>query len=159
MNSEKYGENYGLGRGAFGCYVILPLLICGVLLGIWFLNTGSFGLTSPERAVEKAHQKWDSNDTKLQIEAIKEYQSLLKRTDAMDPSRRWVKDDRDTLYRRIVVHEYRFQKNPTKAREYMLDAWDEGIRDLRIQEADVREYWEEVTAPLKIKDQIKDRNQ
>lgn len=77
----------------------------------------------------------------------------------MDPARRWVRDDRDTLYRRVVVHEYKFQKNPAKAREYILDAWDEGIRDLRIEEPEVLAYWNSVVEPLKEKDKIKNKNQ
>jgi hypothetical protein len=150
-------EYRGTGASRVGCFVVLPILFVGFLLGIWLLGQGAtFG--TAEKAVEAAHQKWDSNDTKLQIEAVKEYQNLLKKTDRMDPSRRWVRDDRDTLYRRIIVHEYKFQKNRDKAREYILDAWDEGIRDLRIDDEEVRQFWEEVIKPLKEKDKIKSQN-
>jgi hypothetical protein len=150
-------EFRGMGASRVGCFVVLPILLVGFLLGIWLIGQGAtFG--TAERAVEAAHQKWDSNDTKLQIEAVKEYQSLLKKTDRMDPSRRWVRDDRDTLYRRIIVHEFKFQKNREKAREYILDAWDEGIRDLRIDDEEVRQFWEEVIKPLKEKDKIKSQN-
>jgi hypothetical protein len=126
------------------------------MLCAWLFLGGS--IQTAEQAVEKAHRKWDSNDTKLQIEAVKEYQDLLKRTDRLDPARRWVRDDRDTLYRRVIVHEFKFQKNAAKAREYILDAWDEGIRDLRIEEDEVREFWDKVVEPLKEKDKIKDKN-
>lgn len=149
-------EFRGMGASRVGCFVVLPILFVGFLLGLWLLRQGAtFG--TAEKAVEAAHQKWDSNDTKLQIEAVKEYQRLLKKTDQLDPSRRWVRDDRDTLFRRVIVHEYKFQKNREKAREYILDAWDEGIRDLRIDDEEVRKFWDEVVKPLKEKDS-KDRN-
>lgn len=155
MNSTT--EYRGTDASRVGCFVVLPILLLGFLLGLWLLSQGaSFG--TAEKSVEAAHRKWDSNDTKLQIEAVKEYQNLLKKTDRLDPSRRWVRDDRDTLYRRVIVHEFKFQKNKEKAREYILDAWDEGIRDLRIEDKEVLEFWNEVIQPLKEKDKIKDKN-
>jgi hypothetical protein len=157
MDADVEFQRQGQGQSRIGCFVVLPILLCALLLALWFLIQGG-SFDSPERAVERAHQKWDSNTTKLQIEAVKEYQYLLKKTDRLDPSRRWVRDDRDTLYRRVIVHEYKFQKNPDKAREYILDAWDEGIRDLRIEDSEVREFWDKVVEPLKVKDQIKDKN-
>lgn len=143
-------------RSGFGCLIFLAV-IAGVLIALWLALGGT--IQTAEKAVENAHRKWDSDDTKLRIEAVKDYQDLLKRTDRMDPARRWVRDDRDTLYRRVVVHEYKFQKNPAKAREYILDAWDEGIRDLRIEEPEVLAYWNSVVEPLKEKDKIKNKNQ
>lgn len=156
MNSES--DYRGVSHSRVGCFVVVPILLCGFLLGLWFVLQGG-SLESAEQAVERAHRKWDSNDTKQQIEAVKEYQQLLKKTDRLDPSRRWVRDDRDTLYRRVIVHEYKFQKNREKAREYILDAWDEGIRDLRIDDQEVRGFWDQETAPLKVKDKIKSKNE
>jgi hypothetical protein len=141
-------------RSNFGCLAALVFLIA--LLAGWYFLVGP--LATAEKAVENAHRKWASNDTRERIEAVKEYEDLLKRTDRFDPSRRWVRDDRDTLYRRVIVFEFKFQRNPEKAREYILEAWDEGIRDLRIEEEDVREYWDKAVAPLKEKDKIKDKN-
>lgn len=138
-----------------GCLFIFPVLLIGLAIGIGLVYRYAY---SPERAVEVAHQKWDSNDTKQQIVAIKEYQTLLQKTDPVDPARRWVRDDRDTLYRRIIVHEFKFQNNPVKASEWIIAAWDEGIRDLRFQEPDVKEFWEKTVEPLRRKSLIKDKN-
>lgn len=137
-----------------GCLLLPLLLIAAAIIGgFTFLYS-----SSPERAVELANQKFDSQDTKRQIEAIKEYQTLLQRKSPIDPARFWVIDDRDTLYRRIVVHEFKFQKNEGKASEWILKAWDEGIRDLRIQEPEVKAFWEETVEALKRKALIKDKN-
>ena len=101
---------------------------------------------------------WDSNDTNQQIEAIKKYRELLQKSDPIDPARRWLKDDRDTLYRRIVVFEYKFADNEQKAAEWILAAWDEGIQDLRIQDEKVKQFWDKTVEPLKRKNRIKHKN-
>ena len=102
---------------------------------------------------------WDSNDTKQQIQAIKKYRELLQKSDPIDPARRWLKDDRDTLYRCIVVHEYKFAGNEQKAAEWILSAWDEGIQDLRIQDEEVKLFWEKTVESLKRKNRIKYKNE
>lgn len=142
---------FGSRRGG----LLIPLLIIGLLAGGWMAYRYAY---SPERAVEQAHRLWNSNDTRQQMDAIKRYRELLQKSDPIDPARRWVRDDRDTLYRRIVVYEFKFEGNQSKAAEWILSAWDEGIRDLRIQEQDVKAFWDQTVESLKRKNRIKDKN-
>jgi len=137
---------FGSRRGG----AIIPLLIIGALVGGWFLYRTNY---SPEKALENAHGMWESNDTKQQIAAIKSYKKLLAKSDPIEPGRHWLMDDRDTLYRRIIRHEFMFEENSNKAGEWILKAWDEGFRDLRFQESDVelREFWTKTTDELRQK--------
>jgi len=65
--------------------------------------------------------------------------------------------DRDTLYRRIIRHEFMFEENSNKAGEWILKAWDEGFRDLRFQESDTEliEFWTKTTDKLKQKNKAR----
>ena len=125
---------FGSRRGG----AIIPLLIIGLLVGGWFLYRHNY---SPERALEKAHHMWESNDTKQQIAAIKTYKDLLAKSDPIEPNRHWLMKDRDTLYRRIIRHEFKFAENRNKAGEWIIKAWDEGYRDLRFQDESTRQFW------------------
>jgi hypothetical protein len=142
---------FGSRRGGF----LILLLILGLAFGGWMTYNYAY---SPERAVEVAHQKWNSNDTKQRIAAIKQYESLLLKTDPIDPARRWVKDDRDVLYRRVIVHELLFEEDESKAAEMIKLAWDEGHRDLRFHEEKVKDFWNTTTEPLQRKNLIKNKN-
>ena len=137
---------FGSRRGG----AIIPLLIIGALIGGWFLYRHNY---SPEKALEKAHVMWESNDTKQQIAAIKVYKSLLVKSDPIEPGRNWLMNDRDTLYRRIIRHEFMFAENSNKAGEWILKAWDEGFRDLRFQgdDTELREFWTKTTDELRQK--------
>ena len=141
---------FGSRRGG----AIIPLLIIGALVGGWFLYRHNY---SPEKALEKAHAMWESNDTKQQIAAIKSYKTLLDKSDPIEPGRHWLMDDRDTLYRRIIRHEFKFEENSNKAGEWILKAWDEGFRDLRFQESDpdLREFWTKTTDELRQKNKAR----
>ena len=142
---------FGSRRGG----AIIPLLIIGALAGGWFLYRTQY---SPEKALEKAHAMWESNDTKQQIAAIKSYKKLLAKSDPIEPGRHWLMDDRDTLYRRIIRHEFMFEENPTKAHGWVTKAWDEGFRDLRFQESDteLREFWTKTTDQWRQKNKSKE---
>ena len=104
---------------------------------------------------------WESNDTKQQIAAIKSYKKLLAKSDPIEPGRHWLMDDRDTLYRRIIRHEFMFEENPTKAHGWITKAWDEGFRDLRFQESDtkLREFWTKTTDQWRQKNKNRNPNQ
>ena len=129
--------------------------IIGALAGGWFLYRHHY---SPEKALENAHAMWESNDTKQQIAAIKSYKKLLAKSDPIEPGRHWLMDDRDTLYRRIIRHEFMFEENPTKAHGWVTKAWDEGFRDLRFQESDteLREFWTKTTDQWRQKNKSKE---
>ncbi|MDG1873229.1 MAG: hypothetical protein P8J27_04920 [Mariniblastus sp.] len=143
---------FGSRRGG----AVIPLLIIGMLVGGWFLYRHNY---SPERALEKAHQLWESNDTKQQISAIKTYKDLLAKSDPIEPNRHWLMKDRDTLYRRIIRHEFMFAENKTKAGEWIIKAWDEGCRDLRFQDESCREFWVQTTDTLRQKNKAKRRSE
>lgn len=141
--------------GRRGC-LIFPFLIVGLLVGGWFLYRFQF---SPERALEQAHLMWDSNDSKEQIKAIRTYKRLLQKTDPIEPGRHWLMDDRDTLYRRIIRHEVIYTRNESKAAEWVLRAWDEGIRDLRFADERVSTFWDRTTESSRQKNKNRTRNQ
>ena len=134
------------GSNRVGC--LLPAFI--LMLGIVAFVAIRYSY-SPERELLMAHRLWDSNVTVQQQQAIAKYRDLLRKVDPLDPARRWLKDDRDTLYRRIVLYEYKYEANETKAAEWIKDAWDEGIRDLRFDEPELKEFWDRTVDPLKRK--------
>ena len=143
---------FGSRRGGF----LIPILLIGLLVGGWFLYRHHY---SPDVALERAHQMWDSNDSKQQIKAIAQYKQLLQKKDPIEVGRNWLMDDRDTLYRRIIQHEVKYTLDEAKASEWILRAWDEGIRDLRFQDENVIEFWEKTTASSKIKNKNRDKNE
>ena len=126
--------------------VVLPLLMfVGMAFGGWMIYLNYW---SPERALERAHAGWDSNDTQQRIDAISKYKELLRKADPLEPGTRWLKDDRDTLYRRIIFHQLKFEKDERAAGEWVIAAWDEQIRDLRFQDEEVRQFWTDTIEQL-----------
>ena len=93
------------------------------------------------------------------MEAIVIYKKLLGKRDPIEPNRNWLLDDRDTLYRRVIRYEYKFEGNENKAGEWIIKAWDEGLRDLRFQAADedVKEFWTKTTDALRQKNKARKR--
>lgn len=136
--------------------LLIPLLIVAALAGGWFIYRAKF---SPNSELERAHQMWESNETRKQILAIKNYKDLLLKSDPIEPNRHFLMDDRDTLYRRIIRHEFKFEENKNKAGEWIIRAWDEGLRerDLRFQadDSDVKEFWTETTDEYSQKNQVR----
>ena len=133
---------FGSRRGGW----IIPLVIVGLAVGGWFLYRYQF---SPERSLERAHQMYESSDTKQRIRAIEEYKELLLKSDPIEPGRYWLLVDRDTLYRRIIRHEILFAEDEGLAAEWITRAWDEGYVDLRFQNERVIEFWNQTLERLK----------
>lgn len=142
---------FGSRRGG----VLIPLLAVGIVVGGWLLYRHFY---SPNVALEQAHQMWDSNDTKQQIQAIAQYRILLQKKDPIENGRNWLMHDRDTLYRRIIQHDVIFSGDEIKAAEWCLKAWDEGIRDLRFPDAEVKKFWEQTTDSSRQKNIIRNRS-
>ncbi|QEG20788.1 hypothetical protein [Mariniblastus fucicola] len=130
-----------------GFSVLLPLLILGAIVaGGWFaFNAWS----SPQRQLERAHADWDSGVSTRQISAIVKYKELLQKDNPLEPGMRWLQNDRDTLYRRIVEHQVLYEKDDRGAREWIIYAWDEGIRDLRFADGEVNDFWKTATDSLR----------
>jgi len=122
-----------------GFSFVLPLLLLvGLGVGGWFL----FGfLNSPQKQLEGAHADWDSGVTKRQISAIVKYKELLQKANPIETGMRWLQNDRDTLYRRIVEHQIIYEKDERGAREWVIRAWEEGIHDLRLGDGEVKDFW------------------
>ena len=122
-----------------GFSFVLPLLLfAAVVAGGWFAFNA---YNSPQRLLERAHADWDSGVSTRQISAIKQYKKLLQMDNPLESGMRWLQNDRDKLYRRVVEHEFLYEKDERGAHEWILTAWDEGIRDLRSSSDKVKEFW------------------
>jgi hypothetical protein len=129
-----------------GLSMVLPLvLLVALVAGGWFLFTS---MNSPQSKLEQAHADWDSGVTTRQISAITKYKELLQKDNPIEPGMRWLQNDRDTLYRRIVEHQVLYEKDDRGAREWIIKAWDEGIRDLRFADGETNDVWIKVTESL-----------
>lgn len=135
---------------------LIPLLVIGVLVGGWFIYRNNY---SPSSALQRANKLYESDDTKEKIKSIKIYKDLLGKSDPLEPNRHWLLDDRDTLYRRIIRHDFKFAEDPNMAGEWIIKAWDEGLRDLRFQkhDEDVKAFWTETTDALRQKNKARKR--
>lgn len=130
-----------------GVSFLLPLLlVAGLAFGGWMLLKG---FNSPERMLEKAHANWDSGVTTQKLDAIRSYQKLLQMQNPIEPGMRWLQTDRDRLYRRVIEYELMFEKNETNAREWIISAYDEGFRDLRLPAGEVTDFWNTTLESLK----------
>ena len=141
---------FGSRRGG----LLVPVLLIGLAFGGWMLYRNYY---SPESQLERAHAMYDSSSTKEQIEAIKQYKLLLAKSDPIEPARKWLLADRDTLYRRIIQHEFKFAEDEDAAYEWIDQAWQEGLVNLRFKDKAVREFWERSIASMK-KNSSKDKN-
>ncbi len=142
---------FGSRRGG----AIVPLLILALGVGGYFWYQHNY---SPDVILARAHAMWDSGDTKQQIKAIKQYKTLLHKKSTIEAGRHYLMDDRDMLYRRIINHEVKNTHNEIQAAEWILEAWDEGIRDLRFQDEEVIAFWDKTTASSRQKNKNRKRN-
>lgn len=134
-----------------GISIILPLiLLVALIAGGWLLFST---VNSPQRQLEKAHADWDSGVSTRQISAIVKYKELLQKDNPIEPGMRWLQNDRDTLYRRIIEHQLLYEKDERGAYEWIIKAWDEGIRELRFSSDEVRKFWDK-----SIKEKLRDPN-
>lgn len=129
-----------------GFSVVLPLILLGAVVGGGWLAFNVYN--SPQRQLERAHADWDSGVTTRQLTAITKYKELLQKDNPLEPGMRWLQNDRDALYRRIVEHQVLYEKDDRGAREWIIKAWDEGIRDLRA-DGEVNDFWIEATDSLR----------
>jgi len=127
-----------------GFSFVLPMLIlAAVVVGGWYALSA---FNSPQRLLERAHADWDSGVSTRQITAIKSYKKLLQMDNPLEPGMRWLQNDRDKLYRRVVEHQVLYEKDERGAHEWILTAWDEGIRDLRSSSDEVKAFWDKSVA-------------
>ena len=130
-----------------GVSYVIPLFILGAMaVAAWYLVGFMNG---PQRMLDKAHADWDSGVTTRQISAIVKYKELLQKDNPIEPGMRWLQNDRDTLYRRIIEHQVLYEKDKRGSREWIIRAWDENIRDLRFGKGEVNDYWVEATDGLR----------
>lgn len=129
-----------------GFSVVLPLLLLAGLVAVGWFTFNSF--YSPQQKLEQAHADWDSGVSTQQISAIQQYKKLLQMDNPIEPGMRWLQNDRDTLYRRIIEHQVLYE-DKFGAREWIIKAWDEGIRDPRFAAGQVNDFWIEATDSLR----------
>ena len=130
-----------------GFSIVLPLfLLAALVIGGWIALSV---WNSPQRQLERAHADWDSGVSTRQIGAIVKYKELLQKDNPIEPGTRWLQNDRDTLYRRIVEHQVLYEKDDRGAREWIIKAWDEGIRDLRFADGETNDFWIKATDSLR----------
>lgn len=135
---------FGSRRGGTG--IILAILL--VLAVIYFLSSGFLqGViqADPNKALAKADALWDQD---RRPEAVTAYKELLRKPDPIQRDTAWLQDSRPRLYRRIITFEARYGDRQD-ARDWINDAWNEGIQDLRFDFDEPRELWEEETKNLR----------
>ena len=132
---------FGSRRGT----ILIPILVVAVGLGGWWAYSY---FNSPDRMLQQADQKWDSRDTQQQIEAIGEYKVLLNKKDPLDPGLFLLREGRERLYRRIIIHHVLFNVSDSDANDWIRQAWDEGFRDLGFQDERVKKKWADITIGL-----------
>ena len=104
---------FGSRRGGW----VVPLLLIALTVGGWCVYSQ---FMPPSTTHEKVHVMHDSSNTNEQIAAIKAYKNLLHRSDPLEPGRHWLRTDRDTLYRHVIllIHTHDFQINPETIPNY-----------------------------------------
>lgn len=115
---------FGSRRGGIAPLLVIAALVVGWLVWTW--------AQSPLRALEAADRKWDTGDSNSQIDAIEEYQVILRKKDPLDIQRHLLQDrnERIRLYQRIVQFHFKFGGNEDEARDWIDRAWRENIRDM-----------------------------
>ncbi len=120
--------------------IVAPLLVLGLLVGGWFVWSQFSG---PDRFLEAAHRKWDSGETQKRIEAVAEYKSILRKKDPIEPTRKLLnnQNERSLLYRRIIEYHVKFDIDERDARDWIVAAWQENIRDLSFNDETVDRFY------------------
>lgn len=128
--------------------LVAPLVLLVVLAGGWMVWNW---VQSPLRVLEAADRRWDTGDSAQRIEAIREYKSILRTKDPVDRERNLLKNrnDRARLYRRIVEYHVRFDLDRNEAREWILRAWQENLRDLDFGDQVVDGFYRETVAQIR----------
>lgn len=126
---------FGSRRGGW----LVPVILIGLLFGGWFIYRNYYSSNS---ALEKAHAMYNSDDTRTQMAAIKEYGRLLEKSDPIEPTRQFLMEDRDLLYQRIIRHQIKYV-NGDRAFDTITRAWDEGFTNLRFKDPEVAKFWDQ----------------
>ena len=137
---------FGSRRGGLG----VPLLLLALLVGGWFAYSYWF---RADPVLGRADRKWESGESALRIEAIKDYKELLRKKDPLEPDFFWLKErsGRSRLYRRIVEYHVMYDIDKSAARDWVYEAWGENIRDLDFENSEVNDYYKKVTDEIKEK--------
>lgn len=133
---------FGSRRGGF----LIPLILVALVFGGWWAYNQYNG---PDQQLLRADQKWDSGDTQLRIQAIRDYKGLLRKKDPLDPGLHLLRDGRERLYRRIITHHVLFDISESDANDWIREAWDEGVRKPGFQDEKVKERWQNVTSEMR----------
>jgi len=130
--------------------IVAPLLLVGIVVAGWFIWQQFSG---PNRILESAHRKWDSGETQLRIEAIAEYKAILRKKDPIEPQHNLLtnRNERGLLYRRIIEFHVKFDIDERDARDWVVAAWQENIRDLNFGDDQVDGFYRSQVEEIRIR--------
>jgi hypothetical protein len=131
---------FGSRRGLVAILAILLLCGAGYLAYNYF--------TDPSRGLRQADDLWNRDRN---VEAVREYKSLLMKRDPLDHQYALIPGtERPRLFRRIISHEARFGSRG-EARDWITMAYGEGINfeEQDFNDKDVYLLWSEVIADYK----------
>ena len=141
---------FGSRRGAI--IPILILLFCG---GGWLAYKFYPGWT-----LSQADQLWDSDVSKNKVKAIPKYKDILQKRDWFDSDKFLLNTGRKRIYERVIEYSYILEKDGQTCRDWILEAWREGLRgdDLKFYDDKVKVFFKEVVSEFKdTKDHRRDR--
>jgi len=128
---------------------VFPLLLLLTAIGGWLVYRNWY---DPAKALEKADIMWDTGDSRERVAAVREYKYLLRKTDPLESKLFWLKGEtqRKLLYQKIIEYHIKYDDNQSDAREWLIKAWSENLRDLNFgNDEQLNNFWKEETERIK----------
>jgi hypothetical protein len=129
--------------------LVFPLLLLITAIGGWLVYRNWY---DPAKALEKADIMWDTGDSRERVAAVREYKYLLRKTDPLENKLFWLKGEtqRKLLYQKIIEYHVKYDDNQSDAREWLIKAWAENLRDLNFgNDEQLNNFWKEETERIK----------
>lgn len=129
--------------------LVFPLLLLLTAIGGWLVYRNWY---DPAKALEKADIMWDTGDSRERVAAVREYKYLLRKTDPLENKLFWLKGEtqRKLLYQKIIEYHVKYDDNKSDAREWLIKAWSENLRDLNFgNDEQLNNFWKEETERIK----------
>lgn len=128
---------------------VFPLLLLLLAIGGWLVYRNWY---DPAQALEKADLMWDTGDARQRVAAVREYKYLLRKSDPLENKLFWLKGEtqRKLLYQKIIEYHIKYDDNQSDAREWLIKAWAENLRDLNFgNDEQLNQFWKEETERIK----------
>ncbi len=131
---------FGSRRGGSGLLLLIIVIGAVAYFGFMMIN-------DPTKALAKADLLWARDD---KVGAIHAYKQLLrKRAPLGQDGAAWLQDSRPRLYRRIISFEAEYGDSQFgEVRDWIVDAWNNGIRNLKFESEAAQKLWDDVTADI-----------